>query len=45
VELVGIAKTHYGGQELVQFSEYTSTHFYQEWLRREIANAERQDMD
>jgi hypothetical protein len=45
IELVGVAKTHYGGQELVQFSEYTSTHFYLEWLRREIASAERKDMD
>jgi hypothetical protein len=45
MELVGIAKTHYGGQDLVQFSEYTSTYFYREWLQREIANAERQDAD
>jgi hypothetical protein len=45
MELVGIAKTHYGGQDLVQFSEYTSTYFYLEWLRREIANAARQGAD
>jgi len=45
MELVGIAKTHYGGQELVQFSEYTSTYFYLEWLRREIAKAGRRDTD
>jgi hypothetical protein len=44
-ELVGIAKTRYGGHELVQFSEYTSTVFYLEWLRREIAKAERRDAD
>lgn len=45
MELVGIAKTYYGGQELVQFSEYTSTYFYLKWLRQEIANAERRDAD
>ncbi len=45
MELVGIAKTRYGGHELVQFSEYTSTYFHLEWLRREIANAERKDTD
>jgi hypothetical protein len=44
-ELVGIAKTLYGGQELVQFSEYTSTYFYLEWLRREIASMERAHTD
>jgi hypothetical protein len=43
MELVGIAKTHYGGQDLVQFSEYTSTYFYMRWLRREIARAEREE--
>jgi hypothetical protein len=45
MELVGIAKTHYGSQELVQFSEYTSTYFYLEWLRRQIATAERATAD
>jgi hypothetical protein len=45
LELVGIAKTHYGGQELVQFSEYTSTYSYLRWLRQEIAKAEKQDVD
>lgn len=45
MELVGIAKTHYGSQELVQFSEYTSTYFYLEWLRRQIATAERTGTD
>ncbi len=45
MELVGIAKTLYGGQELVQFSEYTSTYFYLEWLRREIASMERVHTD
>jgi hypothetical protein len=45
MELVGIAKTHYGSQELVQFSEYTSTYFYLEWLRRQIASAERTTTD
>lgn len=45
MELVGIAKTRYGGHELVQFSEYTSTYFHLEWLRREIAKAERKDTD
>jgi hypothetical protein len=45
LELVGIAKTRYGGHELVQLSEYTSTSFYLEWLRREIATAERKAPD
>jgi hypothetical protein len=45
MELVGIAKTRYGGHELVQFSEYTSTYFHLEWLRREIAKTERKDTD
>ncbi|WP_224363873.1 trypsin-like serine protease [Hyalangium versicolor] len=45
MELVGIAKTHYGGQDLVQFSEYTSTYFYLAWLRQQMANAERQGPD
>ncbi|WP_224242951.1 trypsin-like serine protease [Hyalangium gracile] len=45
LELVGIAKTHYGGQELVRFSEYTSTYFYLGWLRRQIANVEREGSD
>jgi hypothetical protein len=45
MELVGIAKTRYGGHELVQFSEYTSISFYLEWLRREIARAERKNPD
>lgn len=45
MELVGIAKTRYGGHELVQFSEYTSTFFYLEWLRRESAAAERGSPD
>lgn len=45
MELVGIAKTLYGGQELVQFSEYTSTYFYLEWLRQEIASMERSHTD
>lgn len=45
MELVGLAKTRYGGHELVQFSEYTSTYFYLEWLRREIASAERKGSD
>jgi hypothetical protein len=45
MELVGIAKTLYGGQELVRFSEYTSTYFYLEWLRKEIASIERSHAD
>jgi hypothetical protein len=45
LELVGIAKTYYGGSDLVQFSEYTNTYFYLEWLRQEIANAERNNAD
>lgn len=45
MELVGIAKTRYGGHALVQFSEYTSISFYLEWLRREIAVAERKNPD
>jgi hypothetical protein len=45
MELVGIAKTFYGGGELVQFSEYTSVYFYREWLRQEIARAEKKDTD
>jgi len=43
VELVGIAKTYYGGGQLVQFSEYTNVYFYREWLRQEIANSARAD--
>jgi hypothetical protein len=45
MELVGIAKTHYGNRELVQFSEYTSTVFYLGWLRQEIAKAKRRGAD
>jgi hypothetical protein len=45
LELVGIAKTYYGGSDLVQFSEYTNTYFYLDWLRQEIANAERNSAD
>jgi secreted trypsin-like serine protease len=45
MDLVGIAKTHYGGQELVQFSEYTSVYFHLEWLRREMKQAERERVD
>lgn len=45
LELVGIAKTYYGGSDLVQFSEYTNTYFYLDWLRLEIANAERNSAD
>jgi hypothetical protein len=45
LELVGIAKTYYGGQDLVQFSEYTNTYFYLEWLRQQIAKAESEEAD
>lgn len=45
MELVGIAKTRYGDHALVQFSEYTSISFYVEWLRRELAVAERKNSD
>jgi Trypsin len=45
MELVGIAKTYYGGQDLAQFSEYTNTYFYLGWLKQEIANAERNSAD
>jgi hypothetical protein len=45
MELVGIAKTRYGGHALVQFSEYTSISFYLQWLRQEIAMAERRRPD
>jgi hypothetical protein len=45
MELVGIAKTHYGGGELVQFSEYTSTLVYRAWLLQAIADVERRGTD
>jgi hypothetical protein len=45
MELVGIAKTHYGGGALVQFSEYTSTLFYRAWLLQAIADVERRGTD
>lgn len=45
MELVGIAKTHYGGGDLVQFSEYTSTFFYRAWLLQAIADIERGGTD
>jgi hypothetical protein len=45
LELVGLAKTHYGGHTMVQFSEYTSTYFYLEWLRQQISRSERKDSD
>jgi hypothetical protein len=45
LELVGIAKTHYGGGALVQFSEYTSTLFYRAWLLQAIAEVERLGTD
>jgi secreted trypsin-like serine protease len=45
MELVGIAKTHYGGGDLVQFSEYTSTLFYRAWLLQAIADVERRGTD
>lgn len=45
MELVGIAKTHYGGGDLVQFSEYTSTLFYRAWLLQAIADVERRKTD
>ncbi|KFE68530.1 trypsin-like serine protease [Hyalangium minutum] len=45
MELVGIAKTHYGGGDLVQFSEYTSTLFYRAWLLQAIADVERRETD
>jgi hypothetical protein len=45
MELVGIAKTHYGGGALVQFSEYTSALFYRAWLLQAIADVERRGTD
>lgn len=45
MELVGIAKTHYGGGALVQFSEYTSTLFYRAWLLQAIADIEQRGTD
>jgi hypothetical protein len=36
-ELVGIAKTSYRAP--VEFSEYTSTYFYREWIRQQLALA------
>jgi hypothetical protein len=45
MELVGIAKTHYGGGDLVQFSEYTSISFYRAWLLQAIADVERRETD
>jgi hypothetical protein len=45
MELVGIAKTHYGGGALVQFSEYTSTLFYRAWLLQALADVERYGTD
>ncbi len=45
MELVGIAKTHYGGGDLVQFSEYTSMLFYRAWLLKAIADVERRGTD
>ena len=45
LELVGIAKTYYGGDRSVEFSEYTSVYFYREWLRQEIASAAKADTD
>lgn len=45
MELVGIAKTHYGGGALVEFSEYTSTLFYRTWLLQAIADVERRGTD
>jgi hypothetical protein len=45
MELVGIAKTHYGGGTLVQFSEYTSTLSYRAWLLQAIADVERRGTD
>jgi hypothetical protein len=38
--LVGIAKTHYGSQELVQFSAYMSTYFYLECGGNRIRGSE-----
>ena len=37
LELVGIAKTSYGGP--IEFSEYTSTLFYKSWIRQELDRA------
>ncbi|KFE69917.1 hypothetical protein DB31_4959 [Hyalangium minutum] len=34
LELVGIAKTSYRAP--VEFSEYTSTYFYREWIREQL---------
>jgi hypothetical protein len=45
MELVGIAKTHYGGGALVQFSEYTSALFHRAWLLQTIADVERRGTD
>jgi hypothetical protein len=44
-ELVGIAKTVYGTDHLVEFSEYTSTYAYLDWLRAEIRRAKSMHSD
>lgn len=41
--LVGIAKTAY--RLPVEFSEYTSTYAYRDWIDKELANAGREDTD